>query len=313
MKPRPIQDQLAEHTRRIVETYREEVPQAHNLGRDSRLPSLNGTIAILGRLFEILYPGYFGGQHLTRENVAYHVGALLDDIADDLDEQIYRASHISCRADASCNNCVDFTRGAVEAFIEGLPGIRRLLVLDVQAALDGDPAAKDFSEIILSYPGLEAVTIYRIAHQLHSSSVPLLPRMMTEYAHRKTGIDIHPGARIGESFFIDHGTGVVIGETTEIGRNVKIYQGVTLGALSFPKDARGRLIRGQKRHPTIEDDVVIYAGATILGGETKIGEGAVIGGNTWVTHSIAPFSKVLSTPQEQQQIHPGNGPQSRAC
>ena len=163
-----------------------------------------------------------------------------------------------------------------------------ILEQDVQAAFEGDPAAKSHHEIIFCYPGLEAVTIYRIAHELLLLGVPLIPRMMTEHAHSKTGIDIHPGARIGPGFFIDHGTGVVIGETCDIGTNVKLYQGVTLGALSFPRDAAGNIIRGMKRHPTLEDDVVVYANATILGGDTVIGQGAVIGSNVWLTQSVAP-------------------------
>jgi serine O-acetyltransferase len=168
-----------------------------------------------------------------------------------------------------------------------------VLEQDVQAAFEGDPAAKSFREIIFCYPGLEAVSIYRIAHEMLLLDVPLIPRMMTEHAHSKTGIDIHPGARIGTGFFIDHGTGVVIGETCDIGTNVKLYQGVTLGALSFPRDAAGNIIRGMKRHPTLEDEVVVYANATILGGDTVIGHHAVIGSNVWLTQSVAPHTVVL--------------------
>jgi serine O-acetyltransferase len=304
MKKRPIQNRLSEHTRRIVATYSDDAVQAHNLDQRKRLPSQEKTIQILKKLYEVLYPGFFGNQQLTRENITYHVGSVLDDVAADLDEQIYHATRIGSVPDRSRDECSAFARDAIEAFVTSIPEIRELLRLDVQAAFDGDPAAKGYAEIILSYPGLEAVTVYRIAHSLYGLEVPLLPRIMTEYAHRKTGIDIHPGATIGRSFFIDHGTGVVIGETTEIGSNVKIYQGVTLGALSFPKDERGNVIRGRKRHPTIEDHVVIYAGATILGGDTVIGKGSVIGGNTWLTHSITPNSKVTSSPQEHR-IQPG--------
>jgi serine O-acetyltransferase len=300
MKKRPIQDRLAEITKRLISTYADELPTAHNLDQVKRLPSEERTTELLEEIFEVLYPGFFGNQHLTRENVGYHIGALIDDIADEIHEQIYLAIRFACDRDDTCDHCVQFADQTVERFVESLPEVRKMLTLDVQAAFDGDPAAKSFAEIILAYPGLEAITVYRVAHQLNVLDVPLLPRIMTEYAHRKTGIDIHPGARIGESFFIDHGTGVVIGETTDIGKNVKIYQGVTLGALSFPKDERGNLIRGRKRHPTIEDEVVIYAGATILGGDTVIGRGSVIGGNTWVIHSIPPGSKVTSTPQEQK-------------
>lgn len=308
MKRRPIQEKLADYTKRIVETYDEGVANAQNLDHRKRLPSPDGTIRVLGKIIEVLYPGFYGNQHLTRGNVAYHIGALIDDIADEMDEQIYLAMRSECPEDDPCAHCAQFADSAVERFIERLPEVRRMLNLDVQAALDGDPAAKSFAEIVLAYPGLEAVTVYRIAHCLHGLEVPLLPRIMTESAHRKTGIDIHPGAKIGTSFFIDHGTGVVIGETTEIGANVKLYQGVTLGALSFAKDERGRLIRGTKRHPTIEDGVVIYAGATILGGSTVIGKGSIVGGNTWVTASLPPYSRVISTPQEQQRIEPGQTP-----
>jgi serine O-acetyltransferase len=167
-----------------------------------------------------------------------------------------------------------------------------VLEQDVEAAYVGDPAAKSHHEIIFCYPGLEAITVYRIAHELVLLGVPLIPRMMTEHAHSKTGIDIHPGARIGPHFFIDHGTGVVIGETCDIGRHVKLYQGVTLGALSFPRDAAGNIIRGMKRHPTLEDEVVVYANATILGGDTTIGHHAVIGSNVWLTHSVEPHTVV---------------------
>jgi serine O-acetyltransferase len=183
--------------------------------------------------------------------------------------------------------------GVIVRFLEQLAGIRTLLSEDVEAAFEGDPAAKSFAEIVVSYPSIRAIAVYRIAHELHQLGLPVLPRMMTEYAHDRTGIDIHPGARIGRRFFIDHGTGVVIGETTTIGDNVRLYQGVTLGAKS-PRG--GATLRGKKRHPTIEDDVTIYAGATILGGETIIGEGTVIGGNVWLIESVSPFSKVIAEP-----------------
>src|SRR5207253_2564621 len=185
--------------------------------------------------------------------------------------------------------------------LKRLPDLRLMLEKDVQAALEGDPAAKGYHEIIFCYPGLEAVTIYRIAHELLLLGVPLVPRMMTEHAHSKTGIDIHPGARIGSSFFIDHGTGVVIGETCDIGKHVRLYQGVTLGALSFPRDASGNIIRGMKRHPMLEDEVVVYANATILGGDTVIGHHAVIGSNVWITEGVAP-STVVSPEKPTRRI-----------
>ncbi len=300
MKRHPLSDQLRDITRDVVGTYRGDRTPAHHLDPHRALPSRTETIRALDMLFAVFYPGFFGVQHLTRENVEYHVGALLDDVAAILYEQVRLAYQLSPKAGVSpqspefAGHCEDWARAAVESFFGRVTELRRLLVLDVQAAMDGDPAAKSFAEIVFAYPGLEAVTIHRIAHELYVLGVPLLPRIMSEHAHSKTGIDIHPGATIGESFFIDHGTGVVIGETSHIGRGVKIYQGVTLGALSFPKDEGGNLIRTTKRHPTICDNVVIYSGATILGGKTVIGEGAVVGGNTWVIESAAPGERILN-------------------
>ena len=184
----------------------------------------------------------------------------------------------------------------VDDFVAALPEVRRLVETDVQAAYDGDPAATSRMEVVMAYPGLYAVTIHRLAHVLYKLKVPIIPRVMSELAHSKTGIDIHPGATIGERFFIDHGTGVVIGETTVIGRNVRLYQGVTLGGLSFDKDASGALVKGLKRHPNIEDNVVIYANATILGGDTTIGHDSEIGGNVWIKESVPPNSRVYNKP-----------------
>ncbi len=188
-------------------------------------------------------------------------------------------------------------RQIVETFVARLPEVRRLVETDVTAAYEGDPAATSRMEVVMAYPGLYATTVHRLAHELYRLKVPIIPRIMSELAHSKTGIDIHPGATIGERFFIDHGTGVVIGETTVIGRNVKLYQGVTLGALSFDKDpVTGALVKGVKRHPNVEDDVVIYAGATILGGATVIGQGSEIGGNVWIKESVPPHSRVYNKP-----------------
>ena len=184
----------------------------------------------------------------------------------------------------------------VESFLARLPEVRRILETDAQAAYEGDPAATSRMEVVMAYPGLYAVTIHRLAHELYRLKVPIIPRVMSEIAHSKTGIDIHPGATIGERFFIDHGTGVVIGETTVIGRNVRLYQGVTLGGLSFDKDANGALVKGLKRHPNIEDNVVIYANATILGGDTTIGHDSEIGGNVWIKESVPPYSRVYNKP-----------------
>ena len=195
----------------------------------------------------------------------------------------------------TCASCEEKADQAVCAFMDTLPEVSRLLNTDITAAYLGDPAAKGKTEIMLAYPSFEAVSIFRLAHSLHVLGVPLIPRMMTEYAHQKTGIDIHPGATVGESFFIDHGTGVVIGETCTIGKGVKLYQGVTLGAKSFEMDENGNPVKGIKRHPDIGDRVVIYAGATILGGNTHIGDDSVIGGNVWLTHSVPAGSKVYNT------------------
>jgi serine O-acetyltransferase len=296
----------------LVRTYDDDDPAAHNLDVVCRLPSPERTIAVLEKLVEVLYPGIHGNPHLTRNNVGFHIGALLDDIAAELVEQAQVTLHRNrCRGGESCPRCAALARKTVDRFLATLPRVRRSLALDIRAAYEGDPAAQSFEEIMLAYPGLRAVTTYRLAHELHRIGLPLLARIMTEHAHRETGIDIHPGAKIGKSFFIDHGTGVVVGETTTIGNNVKIYQGVTLGALSIPRDERGLVIRGKKRHPTIQDDVIIYAGATILGGDTVIGRGSVVGGNTWVTHSIPPRSRVISTPQEQKIERRRRGRSSR--
>jgi serine O-acetyltransferase len=294
MKRHPFYDRLRVITQEVVATYGASRDAGSHLDPERRLPSREAVIRILDNLFAVLYPGFYGVQHLTPENVEYHVGSLLDDVAADLYKQAVLAAGFEAPAGtpATGNGAADT---AVERFLRRLPVLRRLLLLDLEAAMNGDPAARSFAEIIFSYPGFQAITVQRIAHELWDLQVPLLPRIMTEYAHSKTGIDIHPGARIGESLFIDHGTGVVIGETAVLGKNVKIYQGVTLGALSFQRDESGRLVRGTKRHPTLCDNVVVYAGATILGGETVIGEGAIIGGNTWVVESVAPGERVLYT------------------
>ncbi|MCD4825379.1 MAG: serine acetyltransferase [Phycisphaerae bacterium] len=261
------------------------------------LPSRSKIVEILKQLQQLLFPGYFGHKKLTDENIRYHVGNLQAKLADELADQI---RHCMC-TERTCSACVpDPCRHEAEKeayeFLGRLPKIRSMLAMDAQAAYDGDPAAKSIDEIIYCYPGFYAVTIYRIAHELTDMDIALMPRIMTEYAHSVTGADIHPGAKIGESFFIDHATGVVIGETTHIGDNVKIYQGVTLGALSFPKDERGRVIKGLQRHPTIEDGATVYANATILGGDTVIGKGVTVGGNTFVTSSITPEHTVSHKP-----------------
>jgi serine O-acetyltransferase len=289
-----LKENLPEITEAVVATYTECSRTSH-LGHKP-LPSREVIAEALADLTDILFPGYFHRQNLHIGNVEYHVGDLIDGLHDKLTQQISRA----LRHEHSCNhpegpNGIDLDALAQQKtveFLKRLPDVRVVLEQDALAAFEGDPAAKSQHEIIFCYPGLEAVGVYRIAHELFVLGVPLIPRMMTEHAHSKTGIDIHPGARIGPAFFIDHGTGVVIGETCDIGTNVKLYQGVTLGALSFPRDAAGNIIRGVKRHPTLEDDVVVYANATILGGNTVIGHHAVVGSSVWLTQSVAPYTVV---------------------
>ncbi len=296
---------LASITQRIVETY-DKCGGVHHLGH-CPLPRYRDVVDILADLREILYPGYGRRRNLNRANVADHVGTLVDSLHERLTEQVARAFRYDCEAGQNGANPLAKAEGIVIRFLDEIPELRRTLAEDVQAAFDGDPAARGLDEIIFCYPGVRAVTFYRLAHVLHLLGVPLIPRMMTEYAHGKTGIDIHPGATIGRRFFIDHGTGVVIGETTDIGDGVKLYQGVTLGARSFPRDVQtGEIVREAKRHPTIENDVVIYANATILGGETVIGHHSVIGSSAWVTRSIAPYTTVtIESPS--MRIREGNG------
>jgi len=287
------------------ERYREEIPGIVNelvLSCDREdcfahispepIPSREATIAIIERARRILYPGYFIRTRVDDINLGYYFGQEATAFFEALSEQITLAIRHECiRYNQPCSFCEERGQAAAISFMHRTPGLRTLLGKDVRAAYQGDPAAKGYDEIIFSYPGLYAITVYRIAHLIHEQGIPLLPRMMTEYAHSMTGIDIHPGAQIGESFFIDHGTGVVIGETTEIGNRARIYQGVTLGALSVPRDEVQEL-RYRKRHPTIEDDVIIYSGATILGGNTVIGARSVIGGNVWITQSVSPDTYV---------------------
>jgi serine O-acetyltransferase len=288
-----LKETLPEITEAVVATYTECSRTSH-LGHKP-LPSREAIGDVLCDLMDILYPGYWRRQNLHLGNVEYHVGDLIDRLHDTLTVQTARAlrhEHHCNAAEAVPMDLEGLAQQKTVELLRRLPDIRLELEQDVQAAYEGDPAAKSFHEVIFCYPGLEAVSVYRIAHELLLLGVPLIPRMMTEHAHSKTGIDIHPGARIKPGFFIDHGTGVVIGETCDIGRNVKLYQGVTLGALSFPRDADGNIIRGMKRHPTLEDEVVVYANATILGGDTVIGHRAVIGSNVWLTQSVPPHHVV---------------------
>jgi serine O-acetyltransferase len=289
-----IVDELCSVNCGLVRTPR-EVPCAQPL------PSRDAVIAIIEELRAVLFPGYFGTSELNLDNLRFHVGHALDGVARALREQIKRGLCFTCGEPSRCPQCQEDADHGSNTFLARLPELQRRLATDVQAAFEGDPAAHSPDEAIFCYPGMMAITNYRIAHELHRLGVPLLPRMITEHAHSMTGIDIHPGAGIGDAFFIDHGTGVVIGETCVIGRHVRIYQGVTLGAKSFPLDKDGKPIKGIPRHPIIEDDVIIYAGATILGRVT-IGKGSVIGGNVWLTRGVPPGSRVA-----QQQVRPDEG------
>ena len=262
------------------------------------IPSRAAVLGILRRIGDILFPGYFVRTRLDALNVGYYLGQEVNALFETLSEQIALAIRHDCRRhDLECLNCTERGQEAAVAFLQGLPAMREALAKDVQAAYEGDPAARDHDEVIFSYPGLYAVTVHRIAHRLRALEIPLIPRIMSEAAHGRTGIDIHPGAQIGERFFIDHGTGVVIGETTLIGDRVRIYQGVTLGALSLSRTELEAL-RSQKRHPTIEDDVILYANATVLGGQTVIGARSVIGGNVWLTRSVPPDTGVFLKNQD---------------
>ncbi|MCK5801350.1 MAG: serine acetyltransferase [Lentisphaeria bacterium] len=293
-------------TSAVCDSYGDEQGINHIDG--GNLPERNEIVRILGQILELLFPGYTGDHTLRRATMEFTIGKIVDDVFETLSEQVRRALAYRCKIECceGCD-CVRQAEDVVVALLERLPELRAMLKADVQAALDGDPATKSTDEIIIAYPGLKAIAVNRIAHELYAAKVPLVSRVMSEYAHTVTGIDIHPGATIGKSFFIDHGTGVVIGETCVIGENVKIYQGVTLGALSFPKDACGRLIKGAKRHPNIDDNVTIYAGATILG-DITVGHDSVVGGNVWLTEPLAPYSQVTVAAPElsiRQRRKPG--------
>ena len=266
------------------------------------LPSRDAVIDLVKKLRELLFPGYFGKQNLSTRTLEYYVGELLGDIRTRLFEQVQNVlRHQAARHGGPTQDFEPAAEEIVHAFLEAIPRLRAILATDVQAAFDGDPAAVDTDEVIFSYPGIFALTVHRIAHELHQLQVPLIPRIMSEYAHALTGIDIHPGATIGAYFFIDHGTGVVIGETTVIGEYVKIYQGVTLGALST---RGGQSLKGVKRHPTLKDRVTVYSGASILGGETVIWEEAVISSNVFVTQTVPPQTRVtVKNPELQYRNH----------
>jgi len=281
---------------RILESYDELGGINHLEGPN--LPSQQSVGQIVETIESLIFPGFRAEERLDLAGLRYAVGDKIVSITRALGAEVEKSLRYTCRIRNDCGrheDCTGEAREIVEQLLELIPEIRQKLSLDVVAADRGDPAARSQEEVILSYPGVEAILVHRIAHELWVREVAMIPRMMSEYAHSKTGIDIHPGATIGDSFFIDHGTGVVIGETSVIGSHVKLYQGVTLGALSVQKE-----LANSKRHPTIEDDVTIYAGATILGGNTTIGRGSIIGGNVWITESVPPNSKIYHTPTQRE-------------
>jgi serine O-acetyltransferase len=278
-------------------------PAMRRAHHDQPLPSRDAVIEIVEALRSVLFPGYYGFSDLKVESVLYHIGATLDRIRHPLQEQVRRGLCFTCLEESQCTPACD---DKAKSFLERLPAIQKRLAKDVKAAYEGDPAASSADEVIFCYPAVMAITNFRLAHELHVLGVPLIPRMITEHAHSLTGIDIHPGATIGEYFFIDHGTGVVIGETCEIGRNVRLYQGVTLGAKSFKLDEEGNPIKGIPRHPIVEDDVIVYSGATVLGRVT-IGRGSTIGGNVWLVESVPPHSRVTQAQIVHEDFESGGG------
>jgi len=281
-------------------------PVERDLPRE-KLPSRNVVTDMIEALRSVLFPGYFGTSELDKHSMYFHVGSTLDLVLKTMQEQVKRGLCFVCIEDPDhCPECNERALLITRTFLAKLPTVRRVLATDVYAAYEGDPAADSPDETIFCYPGVLAITSYRLAHELFILGVPLIPRMITEQAHSITGIDIHPGATIGESFFIDHGTGVVIGETCIIGNRVRIYQGVTLGAKSFSLDEEGKPIKGIERHPIVEDDVVIYSGATILG-RIVIGQGSVIGGNVWLTRSVPPNSRIIQVQARQEIFEGGAG------
>ncbi|MBO5481932.1 MAG: serine acetyltransferase [Spirochaetaceae bacterium] len=259
-----------------------------NLSEINSYPNSETVVSVLKDLQALIFPGFKTAETIDKQNLKFLTGEKINRVISLLTKETQKAL-LYLRKSAENSHCFSLAEQTVFSLIEEIPELRRKIMLDAQAALEGDPAARSFEEIILSYPGLEAIMVYRIANFLHKNGVPLIPRIMSEYIHGKTGVDIHPGATIGESFFIDHGTGIVIGESCVIGNNVKLYQGVTLGAISVKKS-----LSNKKRHPTIEDNVTIYAGATILGGETVIGKGSVVGGNVWLTESVPENSTTIA-------------------
>lgn len=281
-------------------------PVYHRGVMDEPMPSVDTLMEVVTFLRSILFPGFFVHTDIRPDSLRYYLGSTLDRVSHLLAEQIQRGYCFSCEKEKDCRKCTREARRVTGEFIKRLPVVRSLLADDARAAYLGDPAARSVGETIFCYPSVHVMTNHRIAHELYQLDVPLIPRIISERAHSETGIDIHPGATIGSCFFIDHGTGTVIGETCEIGNNVRIYQGVTLGAKSFPLDEEGNPVKGIKRHPVVEDDVIIYSGATILG-NVRIGKGAVIGGNLWITGNIPPGMRVIQQRPEEMRVSDGLG------
>ena len=285
----------------VLEAVLESYVQHPRIGKigETQFPKRHLILAVLRKLQYVIFPGFFDQKELRNDNIRFYTGQLLEEISEVLTAQIAKTLRLFTEAYCDAPDDVVQKRAEeiVDEFLAAIPKIREYLATDIEAAFEGDPAAFSRDEVISSYPGIYATMVNRIAHELYTLGVPLIPRIMTEHAHSVTGIDIHPGAKIGKYFFIDHGTGIVIGETAEIGEHAKIYQGVTLGALST---RGGQQLKGRKRHPTIEDDVTIYSGASILGGETVISEGVVIGGNAFVTKSVPEQTRVSAKMPELQ-------------
>lgn len=298
----PIVDEYDDLVESLMESYGAGPRPMHHLGA-YELPHMTEVVWCFEQLRSLLFPGFVGQSLVgaSEGELRAHVRVRIGQVSRRLRTQIFRGLHHRCQVEGECpestdcEKCAQAADGVTERFLQALPELRAVLAIDVEAHYDGDPAAKGTDEVIFCYPGVYAVSAYRLAHRLMIEGALIIPRMLTEHAHEKTGIDIHPGAKIGSSFFIDHGTGIVVGETTHIGKRVRIYQGVTLGAMSV---AKGLAHAGNQtqRHPTIEDDVIIYANATILGGATVIGKGAVIGGNSWVTESVAAGKRIAVEP-----------------
>ena len=297
--------QIQREIENVVDTILEDYRGNRDIDRmePSRQPDKDVVIDMIEKLRRIVFPGYFRDKTYRSYNAKYNLSMLIEDVMYNLSKQIALVFQEDGRTEAEAKEvCLEFLRR--------IPGVRAMVQTDLQAAYDGDPAATGMAEVIFSYPGLFAITVYRLAHELYTLKVPMIPRIMTEHAHSVTGIDIHPGATIGKFFFIDHGTGIVIGETTVIGENVKVYQGVTLGGLST---RGGQNLRGKRRHPTSADNVTIYANASILGGETVIGQGCVIGASAFITKSVPPCTTVSMKTQELQMKPQGNCTKCETC